>query len=216
MTPIIGDLKTRGFACFATGNSSISTIRVAQDIGDTLVADDVANMQILVPKRSEGLERSSYSGLYGMRDFPLHTDLAHWYEPPRYLLLRCIEPSQDVITHVVRSEDIFGLEREITLKRALFRPRRRLEGRLTCLRLREGECNRWDSTFISPVNALASKLQSRIEDRIKNAKVESIFLKTKGDCLLIDNWKMLHGRSLVPLESAHRRIERVYLTSIKI
>jgi L-asparagine oxygenase len=122
----------------------------------------------------------------------------------------------DVLTYFVHSGDIFGPEAELTLKRALFRPRRRLDGRLTCFRLREGECHRWDPAFILPVNSLASELRSRVLERIASTRIEPVPLKAKGDCILVDNWKTLHGRSVVTRDGGRRRIERVYLTSIKL
>lgn len=216
MTPNSKELGTRGFTCFSSPYPLKSTIDVAQGIGDVLEEEAIAAVQVLVPKQSEGLEKSSYSGMYGTQRFPLHTDMAHWHVPPRYLLLRCIEPAENVFTHLVHSCDIFGPESEVDLKRALFRPRRRLDGRLTCFRLREGACCRWDPVFIHPVNALAHNLRSRILERIAIAHVEAVPLESKGDCILIDNWKNLHGRSAIPDDAVNRRIERVYLTSLKL
>jgi Taurine catabolism dioxygenase TauD, TfdA family. len=33
---------------------------------------------------------NQYSGNYGLAEFPLHSDLAHWAVPPRYFMLRCV------------------------------------------------------------------------------------------------------------------------------
>ena len=216
MTPDSTELQTRGFACFTSAAPSQSTIHVAQGIGEVLNTSGVAAVQVLIPQQSEGLEKSSYSGMYGTNSFPFHTDMAHWHVPPRYFLLRCMEPTKNVLTYFAHSGDIFGPEAKLTLKRALFRPRRRLDGRLTCFRLREGECYRWDSEFIQPVNALASELRSRVLERIANARVRTVPLATTGDCILVDNWKTLHGRSAIPRDAAHRCIDRVYLTSVKL
>ena len=216
VTPDSTELKMRGFVFFTSAAPSQSTAHVAQSIGEVLNTSGVAAVQVLIPRQSEGLEKSSYSGMYGTNSFPLHTDMAHWHVPPRYFLLRCIEPTKDVHTYFAHSGDIFGPEAELTLKRALFRPRRRLDGRLTCFRLREGECYRWDSAFIQPVNALASELRSRILERMANVQIKTVSLATTGDCILVDNWKTLHGRSEIPRGAAHRCIERVYLTSVKI
>ena len=216
MTPDSAELQTHGFVCFASTFPSKSTIDVAQSIGEVMNISGIAAVQVLIPRQSKGLEKSSYSGMYGTNSFPLHTDMAHWHVPPRYFLLRCIEPTKDVLTCFARSGDIFGPEAELTLKRALFRPRRRLDGRLTCFRLREGECYRWDSAFIQPVNALASELRSRILERIANAQLKTVCLAKTGDCILVDNWKTLHGRSGIPRDAARRCIERVYLNSVKL
>lgn len=215
-TPSSKELATRGFTCFFRGSLSQSTVEVAQSCGQVLEADGVAAVQVLVPKQSEGLEKSSYSGMYGTQFFPLHTDMAHWHVPPRYFLLRCIEPANNVFTYFVHSDYIFGAEDKLDLKRGLFRPRRRLDGRLTCFRLREGECYRWDPAFIQPVNNLAFGIRARILERLAMAQPEAVALTVNGYCILVDNWKTLHGRSAIAEDAVQRRIERVYLTSVNL
>jgi alpha-ketoglutarate-dependent taurine dioxygenase len=209
------DFETRGFICFKGPLPPNSTLDVAMNIGEVLNANGLIPVTALTPKHSEGLAQSSYSGMYGIDCFPPHTDLAHWYIPPRYILLRCMKAGEGVHTTFIRAGDLFGHETDITIKRAIFRSRRRLDERLTCFRLRQGECYRWDSVFIQPVNVLAAELRSRIMMQIDSANVQSVFLSDPGDCVLIDNWKVLHGRSAIPPAAMHRCVERVYITSLK-
>jgi alpha-ketoglutarate-dependent taurine dioxygenase len=44
--------------------------------------------------------------------------------------------------------------------------------------------------------------------------VFSCALARAGDTLLIDNWRMLHARSSIPLGREDRIIERVYLEGL--
>lgn len=206
---------TDGFLQLSTDPGQ-STLEVARSIGAVLHLDGIEEAQTLEPRDAEGLDKNRYSGLYGMSAFPLHTDMAHWHIPPRYFLLRCIRPASNVATHFVHAFRILGSEDDVTLKRALFRPRRRLDGRLTCMRLREGECHRWDPVFIQPVNSLAVDLRKRILERIAGAPKTSLPLTKAGDCFLVDNWKTLHGRAEVPPEATHRKLERVYLEAIRL
>jgi alpha-ketoglutarate-dependent taurine dioxygenase len=42
----------------------------------------------------------------------------------------------------------------------------------------------------------------------------NVLLLQPGDTLLIDNWRMLHGRSEVSTQSTSRIIDRVYLAEV--
>jgi L-asparagine oxygenase len=50
-------------------------------------------IQTLTPREATTSTPNTYSGNFGIGDFPLHTDLAHWAMPPRYVVLRCISGS---------------------------------------------------------------------------------------------------------------------------
>ena len=59
-------------------------------IGDPVALGSEGPIHQLRPKRVEDSPPNTYSGNYGLGEFPLHTDLAHWFLPPRYFLLRCV------------------------------------------------------------------------------------------------------------------------------
>jgi L-asparagine oxygenase len=208
--------EKQGFARFASESESETTLHIAEKIGNVLSIPGVSPIQRLVPRQSDSLEKSNYSGIYGTHQFPLHTDMAHWCVPPRFFLLRCIQPGDGVHTNFLHTRDLFGGEDQVSLRRALFRPRRRLDGRLTLLRLFDGDCYRWDSIFIQPINAVASNLRAQTLARIQAATVQAVEFQSSRDCILVDNWKVLHGRSAVPTLGAHRIVERVYLDSVKL
>lgn len=193
-----------------------TTLEIAQRVGAISVIAGIAPVQELTPRSVEQASASSYSGLYGLGQFPLHTDMAHWYVPPHYLLLRCVHAANQVKTLVVHSRNLFADEDEITLRRALFRPRRSLDGRLSSLRLYEsGQC-RWDSIFIVPTTNCAVELRQRILGRIDSASPIELLLKDSLECVILDNWSVLHGRTSIAAECTHRKMERVYLDSVNL
>ena len=51
----------------------------------------------------------------------------------------------------------------------------------------------------------------RLKEAIEQADVISVPLVNPGDTVIIDNWRMLHGRSNVPISCVHRIIDRTYL-----
>jgi hypothetical protein len=196
------------------GEAGIPTERVAQRIGSIADIPGVPTVQSLVPRSKNQDSPTSYSGIYGRDLFPLHTDMAHWHIPPRYLMLRCINPDIRVKTTVLQSKSILENEDEIDLKRSLFKPRRRLEGRLTVMRLYEEGKFRWDPVFIEPLNALASELHERVRTKLQSIRPMEVSLEHAGEFLIIDNWITLHGRTFVEDEGSARRIDRIYLTEI--
>ncbi|WP_370530741.1 hypothetical protein [Methylophilus aquaticus] len=192
-----------------------STMEIGTNIGMVITLPIIKTVQELTPSNRASLEASSYSGNYGLEEFPFHSDMAHWFQPPRYLLLCCRVPAISVETRIVKSEQIFEGEETNDLRRALFRPRRRLNGRLSHLRLFEGDFYRWDSLYIEPINKLGVSLRSRIIDRLANANYEAIVLGYSNQCLLIDNWQTFHARSAVTSEGMNRKLERLYLSGLK-
>lgn len=191
-----------------------TTLEIAQRYGVVSDIPGISRVQELVPRATNQASLSSYGGMYGLDAFPLHTDMAHWHIPPRYFLLRCVAPALQVDTFALHFRAIVGDESEATLRRAIFRPRRRLEGRLTPLRIKEGDRFRWDPIFIVPVTEEAKRLRERMIFRMSTIDVEKIALRTRMDCVLFDNWNAAHGRTAVPPEAMHRRVERVYLDSL--
>ena len=191
-----------------------TTLEIARRLGSASVISDVTPVQELIPRAADQVSSSSYGAMYGLGQFPLHTDMAHWYLPPHYFILRCVRPAPKVRTLVVHSRDLLADEDEVTLRRALFRPRRRLDGRLTSLRLYESGRCRWDPVFIVPITKSAVELRERVLRRIEAGRIEELSLEDPMDCIIFDNWSVLHGRTRVPLECAHRKIERIYLDSV--
>lgn len=208
------ELEHRGFACFTSPASIPSCLELARLIGVIDKSAKFSEMQTLVPRKSSTAEVSSYSGNYGLGEFPFHTDMAHWWEPPRFLLLRCESPGQGVITSVIPSKTMFLGENPDELRRALFRPRRRLDGRFSVLRLKDGDISRWDPLFLTPLTKRSRELQNRVALRIASAQAIEARLDHVGACIILDNWRILHARSAVQEHAATRRIQRVFLSSI--
>jgi hypothetical protein len=129
---VIQTLTNRGYAFVSSWQPDLSTHDVATklgsvlDISKLLPHSGIPNIQALKPREQSTELNNQYSGAYGLGDFPLHTDLAHWQRPPRYMLLRCIIGSPTVATVVISSTDLFSELDEATLKRAVVRPRKKI------------------------------------------------------------------------------------------
>jgi alpha-ketoglutarate-dependent taurine dioxygenase len=160
---------------------------------------------------------NTYSGIYGLGAFPFHSDMAHWRNPPRILMLRCIKGHASVVTMLVDGVDVVDCAGEENLSRALVRPRRPHNGSMPLLPLhrprREERPSllRWDEKFIVPASHAGEQGMKFIREALTHIRKTSIALSCPGDTLFIDNWRMLHGRSPVAADQIDRTIERAYL-----
>lgn len=202
-------LEEYGFSIFET-NSQKSMIEIASNLGDIFKVETMPLVQTLTPRLKVNENDNTYSGNFGLNNFPYHTDLAHWYIPPRYILLRCVNPVKNVATKLIDKQQVLEHESKELINRALFLPRKRLDKKANLLKIMNGGLFRWDSLFIKPANNAGKVLKENIENRVKNISSKKVFLNKAGESILIDNWRMLHARGSIDERSMHRKIERIY------
>jgi L-asparagine oxygenase len=213
------ELDESGFAILPGFAPESSTDVVVASLGNVVTLTGTTPVQVLRPREKADSPPNIYSGQFGKSEFPMHTDLAHWYVPPRYFVLRCVVGAPDVATRLLDGLGImerFGID---TLYRTLLQPRRPSDGRRPLLRMLNrtdaGEHQlRWDSLFVQPATESSSKTFQAISEFIDAQLEKQIYLTNPGDTLVIDNWRMLHGRSAVPPTAGARHIERAYMRSL--
>lgn len=83
-----------------------------------------------------------------------------------------------------------------------------------CTPIENGYCFRWDEAFLKPASKIGEMARQHMTELLPKCDPLSIALIRTGDTLLIDNWRMLHARSLVPTGRENRRIQRVYLEDL--
>lgn len=208
------NLKALGYDFFDDLRPDLTIEEFGNRYGELLKIPSMPLVQKLIPKHKESEPLNTYSGIFGTGVFPFHSDMAHWYRPPRYLILRCSVPDEHVTTRLVQANQVIPRHDTITAKRALFKPRRKLDGKSYLLKLSDPELFRWDSVFIEPANAEAVELSVDIQARLAVEDFVEFRFSNEGQVLMIDNWKMLHARSTVGELSCAREIERVYLETV--
>lgn len=156
--------------------------------------------------------KNTYAGNFGFGALPLHTDLAHWDVPPKYLMLRCVVPDPQVVTLLIHHSEVIAKLPSTVTDRALFRPRRRLDGKMFLLRLRDRGIFRWDELFLVPENKEAYQVQSLMFNNSSEFNIMELALDKPGMTVVINNWTMIHGRSMVRNNSTTRCLERAYFT----
>ena len=208
-------LDTDGFIKINRYLPSGTSIGAFSELGTIVQLPGVAPVQELTPRQMTDAPPNTYSGNFGVQSFPLHTDLAHWYLPPRYFALRCVVGSRQVSTNLVDTNELISTIGRKVLMRALVRPRRPVQHTLPLLRIltnyEDGlELFRWDSLFIAPASKTSTSVCQSVSTLLGSIKPIAIHLEDPGDTLVIDNWRMVHGRSQVSASEERRRIERAY------
>jgi L-asparagine oxygenase len=188
---------------------------VATQLGTVIAQAGYPQVQKLRPIPNGMARARSLSSRYGLQGFPFHTDCAHWSSPARYVILRAINNGLDASTHICDSAPLSqcaiaeGWERSVFVVRDVRQP-------FLCSvvnRTKSGVCFRWDQACMSPLDArsqaIFGELRRTIEERGKDASVE-VKWDAVGTTLILDNWRMLHARSIVQAGS-RRELERVFV-----
>ena len=197
----------------------LSGVAAFSGLGEIVRLPGVAEVQVLTPRHADHAPPNTYIGNFGIQTFPLHTDLAHWFLPPRYFALRCVIGARHVSTSLVDVKGLISAVGRLNLLRALVRPRRPLNRNRPLLRLlsrREDGIDlfRWDSLFIVPATNKSQGICETVADALTSIEPIEVLLQNPGDTLILDNWRMLHGRSQITAGDELRRVERAYLGAI--
>jgi L-asparagine oxygenase len=209
-----------GYAFLPSFYPELGPMEIAVALG---LPEEVAGLRLiqeLLPTTPDLTTPNTYSGNFGLGAFPLHTDLAHWGKPPQYLMLRCERGDPEAETRLVDGRTIVASLGPSALARCLARPRRPISGTFQLLPIWQASSERsqqriqWDSIYLKPANAYAQTTFRRIEESLSHAEPITKVLLNKGDTLLLDNWRVLHGRSPVRSSASLRKIHRMYLSSL--
>jgi len=221
---VLADLEREGFSVCPRLSPELTTSQVANrigkmvDVSELLPGSGIPPVQTLIPRQVDEAGPNQYSGNYGLGAFPLHTDLAHWAIPPHYFILRCIVGSKNVLTNLLSRAEVLKRVGASTAGRAVFRIRKPRAGHCGLLRAMGhtdgAELFRWDPIFLLPFNVQAQQMASTIMNSDWHGMTHKILLQHPGDTIVIDNWRSLHGRANVTVDSMTRRIERAYLSEV--
>ena len=217
---ISATVEEQGYALVRSHRPEASSFDAISDFGNMETVEGLGSLQFLTPKKQLEALPNTYSGIFGVKEFPLHTDLAHWALPPRFLVLRCIHGAEHVTTRIFDGHELVERFRPETLRMTLTQPRRPMRNGKQLLQVYqrvEGIDRyllRWDSVYLRPATRLSDERFSDIKQFIACVRPVEIKLLERGDTLILDNWRCLHGRADVPEAARHRKIERAYLRTI--
>ena len=222
MSQKIGNIKSeladKGYDFFSNYNSDLSIDEVAKSFGKLMVPDNQESTNILVPRLAHSGDLNTYSGNFGLSAFPVHTDLPQLRVPPPYLLLRCLKGYTKVVTPLIDGEYLINRIGKTTLARSLVMPRKSRSSNVSIfpIYLENGHSSilRWDELFLRPASNAGLFGFDKMRAFLLDAPRKNLCLHNYGDTLIINNHRMLHGRSNILNNYADRKIERVFLAEV--
>ena len=219
--PYRSEIVSRGFCFIPKFGAERNSVEMANLVGEIDNLEGFTSTQVLAPRFLGDSAPNTYSGNFGLGEFPLHTDLAHWAVPPRYFFLRCQRGAKEVPTRILDGKAVVPSVGADELRMALVQPRRPMRNGKQLLRLLEhfeGESDftlRWDSLYLKPASQIAARIYGAFFNVLSSLTPTEIPLIESGDTLVIDNWRCLHGRAPVLSANLDRKIDRVYLKNLK-
>jgi hypothetical protein len=217
LTEQLGDSGFAVIRRFMPGSCSFDAFR---SLGVVDQLEGLNPVHTLKPHAIDKAPPNTYSGHFGIKDFPLHSDLAHWVVPPKLLALRCVRGAGSVATRLCDGKALIARVGVEALRRTLVQPRRSLRNGKQLLRLLERHVEsdeyalRWDSLYLRPATPLSERLFLETLRLVPSIPCTEVTLLDTGDTLIIDNRRMLHGRSSVNLPALNRHIDRAYLKEV--
>lgn len=216
LAPVLATLGQRGWACHETTVASTeSFLREIGEIGDVLgtraKGRASALEELVEPLTPHDAHPRSLSARYGLDALPLHVELSHRPRPCRYLLLGCVDPgASSTDTSLLDWPTLsFSSEEQRLLESApvLVRTGRR-SFYSTILSIKRAFI-RYDPGCLEAVDDRGRAALRLVEDRLA-AGASHRYRWRRGDVLIIDNWRVLHGRGPSAVRSG-RRIARILI-----
>lgn len=186
-------------------------LSLAHTLGEPCVGRNGQLLERLAPMESKQANANSLSAAHGVAAFPLHIDGAHKPEPPHFVILACECPGSSPVPTILARFD----ELDLT-------PAERHQCEAAPFLIRNG---RWSfySTILDPSRPFLrfdqgcmTALSEAASDVVRTIAACVVKLNpaviewTAGDILIIDNWRVLHGRGLPSsATSTDRRLMRV-------
>lgn len=215
---LLGQIAKRGWSSHRISElDPASTVRELGRIGDyfgTRVAGRAGSLdEVIQPRAADDAHPRSLSLRYGLGALPFHTELSHRTKPCRYLLLGCIDPgSPAAATMLLDWRNLRFSPQELDLLEAapiLVRTGRR--SFYSTILAPGGLFFRYDPACLEPLDDRGRSALRLVEARIDGAASEAeAHHWRQGDILIIDNWRVLHGRSPADHGSG-RRLARILI-----
>jgi hypothetical protein len=188
-------------------------LNVAASLGKPTSSLNRPLIQSLIGRPRDEAPRNSLSGIFGLGEFPPHTDVAHWHTPARYVLLRCTT-ANDIPTILLDSKDFLTHQQRQLWAQSTWKVTRISFPFLCSMAF---VCNgveglRWDSCCMTPYGKRAEEARPMIIDTLGTAlrtAGQEVRWTSPGMVLVIDNWRMLHARPAIPNKSQQRELRRI-------
>jgi alpha-ketoglutarate-dependent taurine dioxygenase len=186
---------------------------IAGGLGEPIPARSTAPVvQDLMPLEVVSAPKKSLSALHGVGSFPFHTDGAHHRQPPRWVVMRCVDPGPaNRPTLLVDGAQLPLTSRQWReVERAVWWVRS--GGRsfpASIVKRKEGALFRYDRGCMTAAHRAFGAAGDLLEAAIEAS--DHVCLSWRPhDVIVFDNWRMLHARGTAcGSDTGVRRLQRI-------
>lgn len=214
---IAQDLNAKGWVQIQPVGSDelIGTlIEYGKELGTPVIARKSAGVvQKLVPLSKGNAYPNSLSSKYAIEAFPLHNDTAHWITPCRYLILGCMDEGESVrpTTLLDFSSLEITMEEKGELQSSPFIIKNGRNSFYANILAKHKDFIRYDPGCMIPVNSRSNKIADLFSSKRAQDSTTEVQWK-QGMIIIIDNWRMLHGRGKPMGRGKDRELYRVLVS----
>jgi alpha-ketoglutarate-dependent taurine dioxygenase len=167
----------------------------------------------LRPLEKNQAKINSLSSKFGTKSFPFHTDTAYKKIPVRYIILYAINPGAGHrTTLLVDGLRIFDLKvNKSKLESAIFKIKNGRYSFITNMIEINKDATyriRFDLSCMIPATRESIVMLNKCKKLIEGQEIIELEW-VKGDLLILDNWRMLHGRGSVQVNDDDRLLYRL-------
>jgi alpha-ketoglutarate-dependent taurine dioxygenase len=187
---IFSALSIQGYAELPGVQGPEQALRATEMLGPIIPLNGQA-IQELIPKDKDIAISNSFSKQHGRSFFPLHTDTAFWVEPARFIVLFSKNQSQTAtrVLPLHRTQELLAVARRnnpIFLRQTVNGPI------YSHPWIEDSGCRiLYDPCYMQPVNRAAEEFKAA---SLEIATDIQRIVWTGTNALVIDNWRVLHGR----------------------
>ena len=211
-------LKTRGWMSFTLAGPCEADLReqlfaLAAKFGEPTATRSSSDLcDSLIPTPAHAARSRSLSRLYSLGEFPLHNDTAHWPSPCRYVILACASVgngSRPTFLLDTRTLPVTNRQDSL-LHTAPLRVRNGRNSFFSTILSNSRPFVRFDPGCMTSIDSDSAEALATLLRPNWAAHVETVHWKT-GMVLVIDNWRVLHGRGCGYSSNADRKLLRVLI-----
>jgi hypothetical protein len=212
---MLATLKQAGWVALDGIETISDMLKVARTLGRPLSAPTGEVVKALAPVESHMARPGSLSSDCGLGEFPFHTDLAFWPRPCRYLVMLVVgdrrRPTR--ILHFEHVLSMLGPRAHADILRSVWRTRQSKGGIYCSMNFSDGSSRGWrfDSTVMSPTNASSRRTLEDFAFAIRDSQQKVTVSWERTNCIVIDNWQVLHARGDAPVGELSRVLYRIYV-----
>ncbi|GEO85954.1 MAG TPA: hypothetical protein DIC56_17880 [Rhizobium sp.] len=214
--PIFGSLAERGWSRHRSEGADFDSIvcelgRLGDRLGSRVPGRAGSLEEVVQPRAADDAHPRSLSARYGLGALPFHTELSHRTRPCRYLLLGCIDRGSPAAATMLLDWRTLGFSREDLdlLENAPVLVRTGRRSFYATILSPGGAFLRYDPGCLEALDERGKQALKLVGDRVASAPAEAHHWR-QGDILIIDNWRVLHGRSPSDRGSG-RRLARILI-----